>query len=532
MPLKSDDVNCDASLGGVYESCSEIAMAKIGDPAFASQAARGSIAPSDESMGGTTMTSGFFFRSMPCPQSSRSIVASIVCCSLIQLLIGAPYAANEIAASTPRSLRTGIRGLIVGILSAGIWAPMACVNAPTLISGRFRWHFLLSIPMTVCVSVGVAFIPVVGSTFGIAANVLVGLLLSFILINAMNSRFFATPEHKKLNQSVGPPLVAVGFLFFGSIMLYVALTRWYSSSAIGLFLPVAEATLKFGVLLVLNRSCCKHYYEPKADFLQRLALTHDTDAAKGASAADLQSAPPAPPLLGDIEAVFANIAAVTAVVVGNGTFAATIVEVLVTPDSQSWIVGIVASCVMEMFVETGLAQRIQMWALVRFKLQRLLHHAERTALDEVFLESGSDFAAPLLAFAIGCLRAATFGDARAIVWYDVSPVVVWLLLVQVGCGLVSAALVRALNRFCGLGAVVRRAYPPGHPLGVGEHRNFELRNYVFTLGMSCPLIYFAFVAFLGPEFVTGISRGFDPAQSDIWVQPLIVFTSVKTNTTG
>jgi hypothetical protein len=408
---------------------------------------------------------------------------------------------------------------------------MACLNAPTLISGGFRWHFLLAIPITSCVTLGVAYIPIAGSTFGVAANVMVGLLSSFVLIAVVNSQFIATPEHKKLNQSVGPPVVATGFLFFGLIFLYITLTAQYSSSAIGLLLPAAEAILKFSVLLVLTHSCCKHYYEPKANFLAQFELTKQANAANPET--DRPSAPGAssdPPLRGDIEVVYGNITAGLAIVVGNATFAATLVEVLVTPDSQGWIVGIVTSSVQGIFVGTGLVHRCEMWAIARLKLDSR-YYGGRTALDEIFTHSGGSSAASIVVLSIGCLRAATFGDVRAIVWYDVSPLVVWVMLAQVSCGFVSSVLVEALNRFCGLGTFVTRSFPPGHPLCyASERRNFELSSYVFTLGMCCSLIYLCFLVFLDPEFVTGISRGFNPAGSDIWVQPLAVRLGVTNST--
>jgi hypothetical protein len=171
-----------------------------------------------------------------------------------------------------------------------------------------------------------------------------------------------------------------------------------------------------------------------------------------------------------------------------------------------------------------------MWAIARLKLDSR-YYGGRTALDEIFTHSGGSSAASIVVLSIGCLRAATFDDVRAIVWYDVSPLVVWVMLAQVSCGFVSSVLVEALNRFCGLGTFVTRSFPPGHPLCyASERRNFELSSYVFTLGMCCSLIYLCFLVFLGPEFVTGISRGFNPAGSGIWVQPLAVRLGVTNST--
>jgi hypothetical protein len=64
----------------------------------------------------------------------------------------------------------------------------------------------------------VAFIPVDGSTLGIVSIGLLTLGVAFLLCNLLlNTPFYATDEHKALEQNFGPPLLVIAVLFFGMI---------------------------------------------------------------------------------------------------------------------------------------------------------------------------------------------------------------------------------------------------------------------------------------------------------------------------
>jgi hypothetical protein len=79
---------------------------------------------------------------------------------LATLVVGVPYAANErMAYDSPARLKA-MRGLVVGIWVYIAIGPMYLLISPTLVRGGFCRRFLLSLPIELVASVGVAFIPV------------------------------------------------------------------------------------------------------------------------------------------------------------------------------------------------------------------------------------------------------------------------------------------------------------------------------------------------------------------------------------
>jgi hypothetical protein len=108
--------------------------------------------------------------------------------------------------------------------------------------------------LTLGPAVGVAFIPVNGSTLGIVSIAVLTVGISFVLCSLLlNAPFYATDEHKALDQSLGPPIFAIGFLFFGVITAHVTLTRLYSSPLVGLLLPAVQSAREAG-----RKSACSN----------------------------------------------------------------------------------------------------------------------------------------------------------------------------------------------------------------------------------------------------------------------------------
>ena len=234
----------------------------------------------------------FEFRPLVSPSTSYSLLATLVACTLIQLIVSAPYAVNERAVDTHPGIRTALRGLIVAIWAYFVIGAIFLVNAPMMVCGGFRRRYLLSLPITVSVSVSLAFVPVDGSTLGIISISLLTVVLAFaVCALLLNVPFFATDEHKALDVSFGVPSIIISVLFFGLIAAYVTLTKLYSSPLVGLLLPVGSAVTRVLALYALARSCHKFYHEPKQAFLTQLPLAQRQESA-------------VPPLLGDIEAPY------------------------------------------------------------------------------------------------------------------------------------------------------------------------------------------------------------------------------------
>jgi hypothetical protein len=473
---------------------------------------RQSTAPRFQRMAQSAQALSFVFRPFRRPRTRHSVLATLLVCTVLQLLVSVPYGANERAANGS-ALHTALRGLIIGLMAYFILGPIFLVTAPTLVRGGFHPRCLLSFPITLGVSIGVVFIPVGGSTLGIVSSVSLVLGLTFLLcLLVLNAPFFATDEHMALDQNFGPPVFVIGVLFFGMSAAYVTLSQLYSSALIGLLLPVSSTMVRMLAIYALRRCCHTFYYAPKQEFLTQLA----TSAQSQANAV--------PPILGDIEAVFGYCAAFFALIIGNAASVSTLVEVVLSPTSTAWLLSLAVSALQEVLKRKGLAQRAELWVAARlaaqFGLQWPTRMAGSNALKLVYLRSlgGTGYVAWTMALCIGCVRAVTFGDPAAIVWLDVSPKVWRVLVAQLAFGVMADVTVWVVERK-GLQRFEQSTrFAVGHPLQNTAFRDLDLSGYAFVFGLGGTFIYGAFVAFLGPAFVTGACRDFMPNATHVWVQ--------------
>ena len=111
----------------------------------------------------------------------------------------------------------------------------------------------------------------------------------------------------------------------------------------------------------------------------------------------------------------------------------------------------------------------------------------------------------------------TFGDPGTIVWLDVSPTVWRVLEAQVAVGALEFAIVRAVTKVGLPHFEVSTRFAADHPLRNTAFRDFHLKGYICTFGMGAMLIYAILTAFLGPAFVTGACRDFEPNATHVWV---------------
>jgi hypothetical protein len=407
-----------------------------------------------------------------------------------------------------------MRGLIVGIGAYSVLGPIFLVNAPAIVRGGFHPRFLLSLPLTLGPAVGVAFIPVAGSTLGIVSIGLltagIGFAHCFVLLNAP---YFATDEHKALDQSLGPPTLAISVMFFGLITAYITLAQLYSSPLVGLLLPAGSAATRQLAIVALIHSFHTFYFEPKQAFLTELGLSVSAQGQAGV----------VPPLLGDVEAIYGYFVATFALMIGNAGMVAAIVETTLAPDSTAWVLSLVVSFVLEVLARAGIQHRFELWVAAKleatFEIQWPMRIAQVSALRLVYLHSlgGTGYVAPTMALCIGCVRAATFGDAAAIVWLDVSPTVWKVLLAQFASQVVADVAVRAMKKLREQHFELSTRFPAGHPLRNVAFRDFSLQGYAMVFGMGSGFIYAVYIAFLGPAFVMGLCRGFVPNATQIWV---------------
>jgi hypothetical protein len=237
-----------------------------------------------------------------------------------------------------------------------------------------------------------------------------------------------------------------------------------------------------------------------------------------------------PPLLGDIEMQYGFFASMFALIIGNASSVATLVEVMLAPGSRSWVLSLAASALLEVPTRTGMLQRVELRVAGRlaaqFGLQWPVSAVHTDALELVYLRSlgGTGYVASTMAICIGCLRAATFGDPAAIVWLDVSPTVRWVLVAQIAFGVFADATVWAVEKGGLQHFELSARFAADHPLSNTAFRDFSFTGYAVTFGFGCMFIYVVFVGFLGPAFVTGTRRDFAPNATDIWVVRVVECT--------
>jgi hypothetical protein len=337
--------------------------------------------------------------------------------------------------------------------------------------------------------------------------------------------FFATDEHKALDASYGPPLVAIALMFFGLITAHIMLTQLYSSPFTGVLLPAGSAMIRQLAIFALARSLHKFYFEPKHVFLTQLSLSAQSQA-------DV-----VPPLLGDIEAIYGPTVATYALIIGNAASVATIVEAVLAPTSTAWVVSLVVSFLIEVLTRTGIQQRFELCIAAKlaakFEIQWPIRLAKMSALKLVYLHSlaGTGYVAPTMAVCIGCVRAATFGDPSAIVWLDVSPTVWKVLLAQLASQVVADAAVLAVQKLGRQQFELSAHFAAGHPLSNAAFRDFGLQGYAVVFGVGGMFIYAVYIAFLDPAFVTGMCRHFVPNATHAWVMGAIECLSFAANAT-
>jgi hypothetical protein len=315
-----------------------------------------------------------------------------------------------------------------------------------------------------------------------------------------------------LDLNFGPPLFVIAVLFFALITAYITLIQHSSSAFVGLLIPAGSVATRVLAIYALVRCCHTFYYVPKQTFLMQLATSEPSQANV------------VPPILGDIEALFGYAAAFFALIIGNASSVATLVEVVLSPASTAWALSLAVSALLTILTCTRVMQRAELWAAARlaaqFGLQWPARFADSDALELLYMRSlgGTGYVAFMMAISIGCVRAVTFGDPAAIVWLDVSPTVWRVLVAQLVLGAMADATVRTVARNAMQHFELSARFAAGHPLRNTAFRDFDLNGYAFVFGLGGAFIYVVFVAFLGPAFVMGLCRDFAPNATHIWVQ--------------
>ena len=90
-------------------------------------------------------------------------------------------------------------------------------------------------------------------------------------------------------------------------------------------------------------------------------------------------------------------------------------------------------------------------------------------------------------------------------------------MAQVASQVVADAAVLAVQKMGLRQFELSAHFAAGHPLSYAAFRDFGLEGYAVAFGLGGSFIYAVYVAFLGPDFVTGICRDFAPNATRVWV---------------
>jgi hypothetical protein len=451
------------------------------------------------------------------------MIASIFgACVTIQLVGAATaYTTNE---KWPDS--RALHGLFGGILAAFIIGGIFLVLAPTLVIGQFHRRYYLSFPIPVGIGVGLGFIRTGEAYLSLLSIATIAIVISFVAcIFCLNFPLYVSVEHQQLDGSLGPPIMIVGLLFFLWTALYVEVSRLSSSFLVGVLLPLGAWIARVAALFLLSRSCHFKYFLPKALFIQSTAVELSDSEADGMP----------PPLLGDVVVVYGYLVAMFALIIGCGSYASMLVQVMNDPNSTAWVTGIVASLILEIMDRTSVSQRLQLRAAACFKLEQAAPLIRLSALKMLYYRSQfcTKFAAPIMTLSIGCLRALMLWEIRAVVWLDVNATVVWVIVTHFLTEMLAVEFTvwmaesKRITRF----EFVTGDLPPHHPLGNIVLRAFDLKGYGFVSFVGCTILYATFLIYLGPAFVTGASGGYDKSNLGSWVTIAASFWLNYTNRT-
>ena len=440
------------------------------------------------------------FRPIPTPCVGKSVAASLFFSTGLLLLLGLPWAYNELG---PRTTLT--RGVIVGVFHCCFMPLVFLVNAPISVCGRFRWQFLLSLPITFFVAFVTVFIPLGDSRFGLLPIITFSVLASFALCSLiLNVPLFLNNAHKALDQSIGPPFLFVLILFVFMMTGYIELTRLISGS--GKFLQfVVGMSLPFGCFA--TETCFKNLL--KHSYLNTYVKQ------------TLESQTSGQALAGDIDTLFGHLVSLAALLLENAKFVAGILEVTYTPNSFSWVYALLFSTILKILKRVGVWQRVLTKALLKIppRFDRIREIASTNALKIAFLRSqeGCGYVASIMAVCIGCLRAARFRDWKATIWLDVDTSVTIVIFVCVAVEILQDVITRVAEKTGLVKFPITAAFAGEHPLGKTDRRPFGLAGYLVLFGPGCAIVLITFLAFMGPWFVFGLCKEFDAAAPARWV---------------
>ena len=382
------------------------------------------------------------FATIVVPRHPLSLLATLLSSSLLVLVVVVPYCLNE------RWLQsTALRGLLISLLVAAINVTASLVNSPIGIRGSRGWHwrFNLDLPVTIAIGVGSAFIPVNGSTLGCASIFLVSFFTGAIVVTIMHTGLHATQAHKALDEACGRPIIASLFFFFSIMVAYVELSRAANGSVaetfVGLLLPCGILFMEWQTLLIMKVLVKDKYCKPKADFIETLArfgegqravrlaveplepgahggepsaidaATTPTAAGSATNRIGVEPSEPLPPLLGHIEAPVGYIIGFMAIFIVNCPLLAMVLEVVYTPSSRSWAIGLSLSMAFTVLKQFGWLQHMMMRL---FGLGGKAEWATMNAVKVAYLRAQlcGIYVSVSIMLSIGVLRAITFGHWR------------------------------------------------------------------------------------------------------------------------
>jgi hypothetical protein len=217
---------------------------------------------------------------------------------------------------------------------------------------------------------------------------------------------------------------------------------------------------------------------PKSKFVALSSAS--AECAEGTSESDDDL----PPILGDQERNFACQIVMISIFIENSKFASSLVEIMYTPSSRAWILGGSISCVIEVMKRTGWWQQM---SVVVLGLCGRAEWARMTSVKVLYVRAHATcgYVTVFMAIFIGCVRAASFGDVRCIIWLDVNTTIPIMLLIQLLVEIGQDIVVKAVHALGWAHLPLSANYPPHHPFSIVNFRPFSLSGYAAVFSIGC-----------------------------------------------
>lgn len=419
---------------------------------------------------------------------------------------------------------------LTGVPAAWAGAPALAIlflaNALLLTGGRYS--HALHMPWVVILALAFAapHVAVDGERLGVGTIYLGSVLIGFVAGVGAVSHLYPSEAQRVMDRNFGPPI----FLTFAAsiVLLYVHrfLVKLTRSWMVGLLLPAVSFLIQLLLVGLTRRAYKKYYFKPKWRYIQW---------TRGVQNSDFDGEPP-PSIHGDIDLAFGQTIGQLALFIESMKFVASFSEIVSNPNSLTWIATFGFSFVGECFQRTGLQARLfqklaatcgtrNCFLRLIAALFRRFGAVDALSLGYLRYQRGVGFVAPIIIGVTSVARAIRLGDAGALLFADVSQMLPWVLVVEIGYEVLEDFVVGFAARY-GISQQELSdkpfdsdmSSPDLQPLRDASERELGVSGYLNVFAGGSGLIFMVLWLFLGPRFLSGLCPSFNENVPGLWIQ--------------